>query len=468
MGGPMRALGWAILAPLPLMTACGAVVPFHPVAPVTASPLAPSCILIPRSVDDEALLGRVLVDVPENGRSLEEVSRPNDCGDKLAERKEAPLVRTFEDTQALAAGGKARAALRTFGLEEDADAATHFYYKLDLERQVTRAATPEYLACCKDKGTCGYGFVSALAYGEGQYASAVDNSAEGSVDLPVSEEVQGFLKVKILHKRNIYGYVAAFVTVADGVQTKSISVLGDQAASRVELTEHDLTEPAKGRFDAQKIQVVANNRSPAEFAYVFRDGQGEISENEFVRRYEALTGSTELYGEKKNRNPVWLYYGVAASAVGASFIGIGALLALARPQSTEAFATAPAASAVPNCNYSSLVFVSGTGYELACSQPISPGLGKVFGITGGVILGSGLVSLVTFGIRGYDGSDADHFLRKPDAERYVAKYNRALLHQTTRETMTTQRQPSESGWLSPPARLLPVVSPGFTGFVGQF
>jgi hypothetical protein len=450
------------------MTACGAAVPFHPVAPVAASPLAPSCILIPRSVDDDALLGRVLLDVPENGRSLEEVSRPNDCGDKLGEKKEAPLVRTFEDTQALAAGGKARAALRMFGLEEDAEAATHFYFKLDLERQVTRAATPEYLACCKDKGTCGYGFVSALAYGEGQYASAVENSAEGSIDLPVVEEVRGVLKAKILHKRNIYGYVAAFVTIADGVQAKSVSVLGDQAAARVELTEHDLTEPAKGRFDAQKIQVVANSRSPAEFAYVFRDGQGEISENEFVRRYEALTGSTELRGAMKNRNPVWLYYGIAASAVGASLIGLGAYVALATPQSTETFATAPAQSAVPSCNYSSLAFLSGTGYELQCSQPINPGLGKGLVITGGAILGSGLVSFVTFGILGYDGSKADHVLRKSDAERYAAKYNGALLHQTTHETMTRQRQPSESGWLSPPVRVLPVVSPGFTGLIGQF
>jgi hypothetical protein len=450
------------------MTACGAEAPFHPLAPVVASPLAPSCILIPRSVDDEALLGRVLLDVPENGRSLEEVSRPNDCGDKLGEKKEAPLVRSFEDTEALAAGDKARAALRMFGLEEDAGAATHLYYKLDLERQVTRAATPEYLACCKDKGTCGYGFVSALAYGEGRYASAVENSAEGSVDLPVAASARGFLKANILHKRNVYGYVAAFVTVADGVQAKSVSVLGDQAAARVELTEHDLTEPAKSRFAAQKIQVVANSRSPAEFAYVFSDGQGEISENEFVRRYEALTGSTELRGANKNRNPVWLYYGIVATAVGASLVGLGAYLALATPQSTETFAMAPAASTVPNCNYSSLVFLSGTGYELNCSQPISPGLGKGLGVTGGALLGSGLASFVTFGILGYDGSKADHVLRKSDAERYAAEYNGALLHQTTHETVTTQRQPSASGWLSPPVRLLPVVSPGFTGLVGQF
>jgi hypothetical protein len=465
----MRAPGWAILAPLPLMMACGAVGPFHPLAPVASSALGPSTILIPRSVDDDALLGRVLLDVPENGHTLEEVSRPNECGDKLGEKKEQPLVRTFEDTEELAPGGKARGALGMFGLEENAEAATHFYYKLDLERQVTRAATPEYLACCKDKGTCGYGFISALAYGTGVYASAVENSVEGSVGLPATAETRGFVKAKILQKRYIYGYVAALVTVADGVQAKSVSVLGDQAAAKVDLTEHDLTGPAKDRFDAQTIQVVANNRSPAEFAYVFRDSQGEISENEFARRYEALTGSTELRGAKRNRNPVWLDYGIAASIAGASLIGIGAYLALATPTSTEAFATPPAASAVPNCNYSSLLLVAGTVYELQCTSRINPGLGTGLGITGGVILGSGLVSFVTFGILGYDGSKADHVLSKADAERYAAQYKRALLHQATRETLTTQRQPSESGWLSPtPFRILPVVSPGFTGLVGQF
>jgi hypothetical protein len=463
----MRALGLAILAPIPLMMACGASLPFRPRAPVTSA-LSPSSILISRSVDDDALLGRVLLDVPENGLSLEEVSRPNDCGDKLGQKAEQPLVRTFESTQELAPGAKAQAALRSFGLGEDAETATHFYYKIDLEKQVTRAVTPEYLACCKDKGTCGYGFVSALAYGEGEYASAAENSAEGSVELPVPE-ARGFLKAKILQKRYVYGYLAAYVTIADGVQPKSVSVLGDQAAAKVEPTEHDLTGSAKDRFDAQQIRVVANDRSPAEFAYVFRDSHGEVSENEFVRRYQALTGSTELRGAEKNRNAIWLDYGIVASIAGSALVGIGAYLALARLQSTQAFATAPASSAVPNCNYSSLLFVSGTGYELQCSSPTNPGLGVGLGIAGGAILGSGLVSLVNFGILGYDGSKADHLLGKADAERYAAQYNGALLHQATRETMTTQRQPSEAGWLSPtPVRVLPVVSPGFVGLVGQF
>jgi len=464
----MRAPGWTVLAPLPLMMACAAAVPFHPVAPAVSASLGPSSVLIPRSVDDDALLGRVVLDVPENGRSIEEVSRPNDCGDKLGEKKEQPLVGTFEDIQALAPGGKARAALQMFGLEENVEAATHFYYKLDVERRVTRAVTPEYLACCKDKGTCGYGFVSALTYGEGVYASAVENSVEGSVDLPVAGS-GGFLKAKILQKRYVYGYVAAFVTIADGAQAKSVSVLGDPAAVSVDLTEHALTGPAKDRFDARKIQIVANNRSPSEFAYVFRDGQGEISENEFVRRYEALIRSTELRGAKRNRNPVWLDYGIAASAAGATLIGIGAFLALARLQVTQIYPTPPGPNTAPNCNYSSLTFVSGTGYELACTSTTNPGLGLGLGITGGIILGSGIVSLVTFGIRGYDGSKTDHVLGKADAERYAARYNEALLHQASREITTAQQQPSESGWLSPtPVRVLPVVSPGFTGLVGQF
>ena len=111
--------------------------------------------------------------------------------------------------------------------------------------------------------------------------------------------------------------------------------------------------------------------------------------------------------------------------------------ALATPQSTETFAMAPAASAVPSCNYSSLTFVSGTGYELQCSQVINPGLGTGLGIAGGAILGSGLVSFVTFGILGYDGSKADHVLRKSDACLLYTSPGPARRSRSSRSSLST-------------------------------
>ena len=213
------------------------------------------------------MLGRVLVEgLRENGRSLEDVSRPNDCVDKLGARTEEPLVRTFENAQQLAGGGKAQKTLGMFGLEEDAQAATHLYYKLDVEKRAMRAATPDYTACCKDKGTCGFGFVSGLAYGEGQYATAEGSSADGSFDLPASGEPRGFVRVRILHKRNIYGYVAAFVTVTSGGDAKAMALLGDPAAAKAEPDEHDLPPSVKARFEAQRIQVAAKDPAPAPFA----------------------------------------------------------------------------------------------------------------------------------------------------------------------------------------------------------
>ena len=133
---------------------CGGVSQFHPSTPNDAtaggSPLGPLYLLVPLPNDDDLLLGRVLLDVPEKGRSLDEVSRPNACADKLNPRKEGPLAGSFEDAQELSAGGKASAALGAFGFEGDANTATHFHYKLDVNKRVSQSDTNEYVACCKD------------------------------------------------------------------------------------------------------------------------------------------------------------------------------------------------------------------------------------------------------------------------------------------------------------------------------
>jgi hypothetical protein len=413
-------------------------VPFHPATPAevaAGSPLGPSYILVPLPNDDDTLLGRVLLDVPDNGRSLDEVSRPNECADKLADKKEGPLASTFEDAEELSAGGKARAALGAFGFEGDAETATHFYYKLDVNKRVSQTDTTAYVACCKDKGTCGYGFVSSLIYGDGEYATATVNSAEGSVFIPVAGGAGGFVKAKILHKRNVHGYVAALVTVTDLAKSKAISVLGDPAAAGIELTEQNLPEQVKARFELQKIEVVPSDGSPVEFAYHLNDGHGGITENEFVRSYEAITGSMDLSEAKKNRHPGWLYYGISASSVGVALIGFALLLGTDDAYFEGHFT-----------NYS-----------------VDPGTG----IVGGVVLGSGLVSLIVYAALGYDGSNGDHVITKFDADLYVAKYNRALLRKTIQETEERMRQLSGTND-SPSFTIAPIVSPRFTGLVGRF
>ena len=92
------------LGTVPILLGCATAVPFHPMMAV-GSPLGPSCILMPRSIEDDALLGRVLLEAPGNGRSLDEVSRPNDCSDKLAPKKEERIATAFVKPAAPGKGG---------------------------------------------------------------------------------------------------------------------------------------------------------------------------------------------------------------------------------------------------------------------------------------------------------------------------------------------------------------------------
>jgi hypothetical protein len=448
-----------------VLAGCGSTAPFHPAAPsvVRASPLERSYVLLPSAGDDDTLLGRVVVAVPANGQSLAEVLRPNECADRLAPKVEGPLTSTFEDAKALGARGATRGALTKFGLEQDAQTATHFYYKLDITGRITQADTPAYRVCCKEKGTCGYGYISALLHGQALYATAAESTAWGSVDLPSATEES--LKAQIKTKRNSYGYVAAQVAVADDTEAKAVGLLGDPAATEVEATEHELPEEARVGFEAQSVRVVAVAGPSGEYAYAFADGRGPITENEFVRRFQALTGSEELSEAKSNRNPQWLTYSLIASAAGIVMMGVGAYVGLATPTTTQTFSSIPAESAEPNCNYSTLSFVTGTGWQLQCNNRINPGLGEGLAIAGGVVLGSGLAGL-TYALLRYDGSNRDHSLSRSDAELYAAKYNRALRRGLTKPNNgpSLLSQPSDS----PRAVIAPMLSPGFAGLVGRF
>lgn len=466
----------ARLGALLVLAGCGAATPFHPSAPslevAAASPLGKGYVLLPRSNDDRSLLGKVLVAAPEGGRPLEEAVRANECADKLAPPKEEPVVSTFEDAQALAGGGRARSALAPFGFDDDAGAATLFYYKLDIEKRASLAITPEYTACCTEKGTCGYAVVTALGYGQGEFAVLAESNVGASVQVPASGEEKGFVNAKFLRKRYVYGYVAALVTVTDPAASKPLSLLGDPAVAAADPKEQDLSDAVRARFERDKIEVVPHTGATADFAYAFRDGDREISENEFVRRYQALTGALDLSEAKRNRNPFWLYYGISATAVSAFLFGSAAYLTFATPTTTEYFGTTPPtmSSVSTSCNFSTLQNVVGSGYEMQCSPPLNPDLGRSMAIAGGALLGTGIASFVVYGVLGYDGSSGDHVITKADADTYASRYNRALLRGAARGTLPgAVPAPTTAGHnLAPQVLLMPVVSPGFTGVVGRF
>jgi hypothetical protein len=466
----------ARLGALLVLAGCGAATPFHPSAPsfevAAATPLGTGYVLLPRSNDDRSLLGRVLADPPSDGRPLDEVTRPNPCADKLGAPNEEPVVSSFEDTVALASRGKAQ-VLHPFGFDEDAPSATHFYYKLDVDKRASVAITPEYTACCTEKGTCGYGVVTALGRGQGEFAVVAEQRAGGaSIQIADSSEDRGFVDARFLRKRYVYGYIAALVTVTDAAKAKPLGLLGDPAAGAAEPTEQDLPEQARAEYERKKIQVVARSGAQAEFAYAFKDGSGAMSENELVRRYEDLTGARDLSAAKRNRNPFWLYYGIAATGVGAFLVGTALYVGNATQQRTEIFPNGEpmAGTLSSSCNFSTGQNVPMEGYQIQCSDPINPGLGKTMGITGAAVLGTGLVSFVVYGVLGYDGSSGEHVITKADADTYAGRYNRALLRGAARGTLpaATPPPPVSGQDLAPQVLLIPVVSPAFTGVVGRF
>jgi hypothetical protein len=464
----------ARLGTLLVLAGCGAAAPFHPsaasfeVAPAT--PLGKGYVLLPRSNDDRSLLGRVLVDPPSDGRPLDEVAAPNPCADKLGAPNEEPVVSSFEDTAALASGGRAQ-VIRPFGFEEEAPSATHFYYKLDVDKRASVAITPEYTACCVEKGTCGYGVVTALGRGQGEFAVVVEQRSGGaSIQVPDASEERGFVNAKFLRKRYVYGYIAALVTVTDAAKAKPLGILGDPAAGASEPTERDLPEQARAEYERKKLQVVARSGAQGEFAYAFKDGSGAISENEFVRRYEDLTGARDLSAAKTNRNPFWLYYGIAATGVGAFMVGTALYVANATQERTEIFPNGePAAGTLSStCNFSTGEIVPMEGWQIQCSEPINPDLGRSMGITGAAVLGSGLASFIVYGVLGYDGSTSDHVISKSDGEAYVARYNHALLRAAVRNEPATPAPQLSGQNVAFPMQWIPVLSPGFTGVVGRF
>jgi len=462
-----------LVAPL-VLAGCGAAAPFHPsassfqVAPAT--PLGTGYVLLPRSNDDRSLLGRVLVEPPSDGRPLDEVAGPNPCADKLGAPNEEPVVSSFEDAVALAAGGRAR-VLHPYGFDDDAPSATHFYYKLDVDKRAAVAVTPEYTACCTEKGTCGYGVVTALGHGQGEFAVVSEQRSDGSsTQIPDSSEERGVVNAKFLRKRYVYGYIAALFTVTDAAKAKPLSLLGDPAAGAAEPTEQDLPERARAEYERKKIQVVARSGDQAEFAYAFTDGGGAISENEFVRRYEDLTGARDLSAAKSNRNPFWLYYGIVATSVGAFLVGSALYVGYGTQQRTEIFPNGepPAGTLSSSCNFSTGQNVPMEGYQIQCSAPIDPGLGRSLGITGGAMIGTGLASFVVYGVLGYDGSTTNHVITKSDGEAYVVRYNRALLRAAVRNAPATTTPQLSGQNVVPSVQWMPVFSPGFAGVVGRF
>jgi hypothetical protein len=177
------------------------------------NPLGPSFWIIPTPSDDDGLLGRSFTRPPDTGLTLEEQSQPNPCADKLAAAKDAAMGNKYEnaiDVRSSASGG---ALLGLYGFSADVSKATHLVYKVSTAKRLSRLDTSEYVECCKQK-SCGWGYVSALVYGEGDYVSGAETAAKAEGHYTVVTG-KGETSFKVLNKRQIKGYVAAVLTAHD-------------------------------------------------------------------------------------------------------------------------------------------------------------------------------------------------------------------------------------------------------------
>jgi hypothetical protein len=415
-----------------------------------ASPLGASYVLVPLPSDDDSILGRILPSEPQAGRSLDETARANPCADKLTEAKTSPMASSFEDAQELQVQGKARAMLGAFGFSGDADRATHFVYKLEASKRVSRQDTAEYNACCKEKG-CGYGYVSALVYGEGEYATGQETSANASVDVLTVGGASGGARLKVLHKRKVKGWLAALVTVTDPSKGQALGPLG--VAQAAGITEATVPSTVKAIYDREKIELKAQGAT-----FVFADAKtGTVKENEFVRRFRAVTGSSELDDYEIRRNRFAFYTSGGLLVLSAGFATYG-FLNLKRPcdatDITDGFVSSDCQATqgsgpfgVDNTFDPSKTRTNGTGVAMA--------IGGTLGVVG---FGTWfLISLFKT-----DGADDDHYLTEHDATLYVTRYNRALLRRTIKDVQRTQAR------RAPALRIEPLLGFGSGGVRVQF
>ncbi|HEY8088126.1 MAG TPA: hypothetical protein VIF09_09775, partial [Polyangiaceae bacterium] len=259
------------------------------------------------------------------------------------------------------------------------------------------------------------------------YSTGEETAARASVTVSV-EGAGGNVSLKILHKRKVKGWLAALVTLTD---TKAAARLGPLGlAQEAGITAPGLPEQLKEIYEHNKL--VVEGAGPG-FELQLASGE-KLTENEFVRRYRALTGSADLDDVEKRRNWGWVaVWGGITLAGGGIMVG-------------GTFATKCAKAEVFN----------GTDFVCESGHTLADGAYGVIGV-GAVVSAVGLSGLVVSLLRP-DGSPGDHSLTDADARLYATRYNRALLRKTVKDVTREARGPE----------LEPVFGAGWMGVGGRF
>lgn len=458
MKGPARR-ALAILIGLPALALACSPAPYHPprTAQAEASPLGPSFVLLPVPNEDDSLLGRVLYELPEAGRSIEETSRPNPCLAALEEPRRTPMANSYEDAQDVSVNAQARAMLGVFGFSGDANSASHFVYKLSTDQRVARTDTTDYQKCCAETQGCGIGFVSALIHGEGQYATGEETAAQGAVTVPMAG-VGGGVRLKVLHKRNVKGYIAAMVTLTDDGKKNVLGPLGIAAV--------EPTVPERVRVEYEQDKVRIHELPNGEWMFLTARN-GAITENEFARRYQTLTGDTDLKPVEQRRNTTAVV--VTGALTAASLYGVyWSATNLTKPCTKDELGcvehnTSPAKPQPPGTECTQRDESTGV-----CQSYVDPNetTTNVWGIVGLSVLSpiallTGSVFIVSL-VNG-DGMPDSHVLNQDDARLYVTRYNRAVLRKSKDKIRHQVQIEQRAG-----VKLMPYAGPSGLGVFGRF
>ncbi len=370
-------------------------------------------VLLPLPGDDSSLLGRLVVRQPPPGADLFAYTRPNPCGQYLTPATRTALESHYVDSMGDQANVDAR-LLESFGFGASASRATHLTYDLRTSEELTVNDTTDYEACCAQTN-CGYGFVSSLVYGFGEYAAA--EASQGSVGTPVGTATLGASgQMQVLQSRRIQGWVAASVHPHHGA---SGSAGVGRTASRRPVTNADgiddrdiesMTEGARRAYGDSRILVLGSSDG-----YTFVDGTGKhITENEFIERYADVTGSAELnkYWEHRRMKFVkWI--GAPLFVAGAALVTLGAL------------------TATRDCTADDY-WLNGGPLEDGCTGTRDAPSGTttsdssffLYFFGGSMLLGGTTVSIVFYAMP--NGSPRSHNISQVKASEFAERYNRAL------------------------------------------
>ena len=270
--------------------------------------------------------------------------------------------------------------------------------------------------------------------------------------------VGGSARLKVLHRRKVRGFLAAVVTVTDRSKGP-LGALGVAAAAGI--SETTIPETVKVLYEKDKITVASTGTE-----YTFRDGRGAtLTENEFVRRFHATTGSDELDDVNRRRNPISFYVsgGLTAASLGVAIGGFANLKRFCQPSDFNASVLQGNECTIvrEGADKNSSIDDKAVAFDLNGKTTNPAGIAAaVLGTAGTVGFGTWFLVALFKG----DGKPGEHFLGDRDAVLYVDRYNRALLRKTVKDVQSSHAKESRFEGLE----VRPSIGLGVLGLEGRF